>query len=54
MWWYTAVIPALWRRRQEDQEFKVILGYIGSEKPGWAIEDHIGGEGSSVMRHSKK
>lgn len=27
-WWYTHVIPALGRRRQEVQEFMIILSYI--------------------------
>jgi hypothetical protein len=27
-WWFTAVIPAVGRPRQEDGEFKVRLGYI--------------------------
>jgi hypothetical protein len=26
--WYMPVIPALWRQRQEDGEFKDSLGYI--------------------------
>jgi hypothetical protein len=28
MWWYMPVILALQRLRQEDQEFKTILGYV--------------------------
>jgi hypothetical protein len=28
-WWYTSVIPALRRLKQEDHEFKTSLGYIG-------------------------
>jgi hypothetical protein len=27
-WWYTPVIPAFRRVRQEDQEFEASLGYI--------------------------
>jgi hypothetical protein len=27
------IIPSLWRRRQESQEFKVILGYIVIWRP---------------------
>jgi hypothetical protein len=27
-WWYTRVIPALGRLRQESCEFQAILGYI--------------------------
>jgi hypothetical protein len=27
-WWHKPVIPELWRLRQEDCEFEVILGYI--------------------------
>jgi hypothetical protein len=36
-WWYTKVIPALGRQRQEGGEFAVILSYIGdfaSKKQG--------------------
>ena len=35
MWWYLAVIPAHEEKKQEDQEFKAILGYIVSLKPAW-------------------
>jgi hypothetical protein len=31
------VIPALWRKRQEAPEFKVILDYKESSKPAWGI-----------------
>jgi hypothetical protein len=31
VWWYTPVIPALRKLRQEDHKFKVSLGYI--ERP---------------------
>jgi hypothetical protein len=27
-WWYTSVIPALWRLRQEDCRFEASLSYI--------------------------
>jgi hypothetical protein len=27
MWWYTSVMPALERLRQEDGEFEAKLGY---------------------------
>jgi hypothetical protein len=30
-----ALISALGRQRQEDQEFKIILSYIGSMSPAW-------------------
>ena len=30
------VIPALEKCRQEDQKFKVILGYTVSSRPTWA------------------
>jgi hypothetical protein len=29
MWWFTPVIPALGRLKQQDQEFEVSPGYIG-------------------------
>lgn len=28
--------PRYWMGRQEDQELKVILSYIGGSKPAWA------------------
>jgi hypothetical protein len=28
VWWFTPVIPALRRLRQDNHEFKVILGYV--------------------------
>jgi hypothetical protein len=31
-WWYTAVIPALGRLRQEDHEFKASLGHMSQIK----------------------
>jgi hypothetical protein len=27
-WWYTPVVPALGRLKQEDGEFKASLGYV--------------------------
>jgi hypothetical protein len=30
-WWHTPAITALWRRRQEDQKFKVLLHGTVSE-----------------------
>lgn len=35
----TPIIPALRRRRQEDQEFKGILGYRVNSKSDWIIGD---------------
>lgn len=32
-WWYTPVITALQRRRQEDPEFQVIFSYLVSSRP---------------------
>jgi hypothetical protein len=29
MWWYPPIIPALWRLRQEDNEFEASLDYMG-------------------------
>ena len=31
-WWSTPVVLALGRWRQENQEFKVILGYIANSR----------------------
>jgi hypothetical protein len=28
VWWFTSIIPALWRLRQEDRKFKASLGYL--------------------------
>lgn len=30
--------PSTWRQRQQDQEFKVILGYIASARLVWLKE----------------
>lgn len=32
-------IPVCGKERQEDEEFKVILGYIASMRPVWATFD---------------
>lgn len=34
--WLTSLTPALIRWGYEDQEFKVVLGYIASLWPAWA------------------
>lgn len=34
------VIPTLRKWRQENQEFKVVLGYTFSSRPAWDIEIH--------------
>lgn len=36
--WHTPVISAIGRLRQEDQEFKFILGHTVSLSPAWAHE----------------
>lgn len=36
LWWSVAVIPVLWKHRQEEQEFKANLSYIRNSKPAWA------------------
>jgi hypothetical protein len=33
----TLIFPVLGRKRQEDQNFKVILAYIASSRPAWAV-----------------
>ena len=40
-WWYTPVIPALGRYKQEDQEFKVILCYTENLRLAWETWDLI-------------
>lgn len=37
MWWWAPVIIAFGRWRQEDQEFKIILGYLESWRPVWGF-----------------
>ena len=34
--WFLPVILAFGKQRQEDQNFMVIFGYLGSLKPEWA------------------
>lgn len=36
LWWYIPAIPALEKRKQQDQKFKVILRHIGSSRSTWA------------------
>jgi hypothetical protein len=36
IWWYTPVIPALRRLRQEDLKFQARLGYLMNSRPAWA------------------
>lgn len=36
-----SVIPELGRQRQEDQQSKVILGYIVSSGPSWATGNFV-------------
>jgi hypothetical protein len=35
---YTSAILPLWRLKQEDREFKDILSFMLSLRPGWAVE----------------
>ncbi|EGW10217.1 hypothetical protein I79_024515 [Cricetulus griseus] len=37
-WW---CMPSTQETRQEDQKFKIILGYIASSRPAWATQDPI-------------
>lgn len=37
--WYSVVIQAVGKWRQEDQEYKVILSYVVSLSPAWATGD---------------
>jgi hypothetical protein len=37
-WWYTSVISALGRLRQEDHQFEANLGYIATSKSTWATQ----------------
>lgn len=44
------VIPALGKPRQEDQEFKANLNYIGNSKPACAtVSLYLEGEGEGSM-----
>lgn len=36
VWGHRPVVPAPGRRKQEDKEFKAILGYVGNLKLAWA------------------
>jgi hypothetical protein len=44
-----AVVPALRKLRQEDQEFKAILSYIASAGPAWATQHPF----SKPNKHTK-
>jgi hypothetical protein len=33
VWWHIPIIPALGKQRQEDYEFKTLLGYLVSSRP---------------------
>ena len=41
MWWLTPVIPAFWKLRQEDHEFKSSISFIVSLKSAWVTRDLI-------------
>lgn len=52
--WAWLSIPVISASQQEDQKFKVILGYKGSVKPAWDVCNSKGGwaeknQGSSVL-----
>lgn len=38
---HMAVMPAGWRKKPEDQEFKVIFGYIENLRLAWATWDPV-------------
>jgi hypothetical protein len=38
-WWFTPVIPALRRLRQEDLKLKASLGFIMSSQPIWVTNN---------------
>lgn len=37
-WWYTSLVPVLWRQRQVLCEFQASLVYLLSSRPARAIE----------------
>lgn len=39
--WLVPGISTFGRQRQGDQQFKIILDYIGSSKPTWAMRDPV-------------
>jgi hypothetical protein len=40
VWWFTSVISALGKWKQEDLEFKASLSYIGNLRPAWTTEQY--------------
>lgn len=53
-WELTSVIRVLGRLKQEDQEFKLILGYIVSLRPGWDIRDHVSKNNACVCMRERE
>jgi hypothetical protein len=40
VWGYTPIYPAFGRGSNQDQEFKVIIGYLVSLRPPWTTENY--------------
>lgn len=38
---FMSVIPALWRKRREDQDFEVLPGYTASSKSAWVVWHYL-------------
>jgi hypothetical protein len=50
-WWFRPVTPAIGTQRQEDQEeFGIIIAYVGSSRPTWATQDLISKRGGRSKR----
>lgn len=51
VWWCSPIIPAHWKKGQEKQKFKFILGYIESSRLTWATGYVSKALGNSKVTH---